>query len=275
MDNQQLECILTSYREERLSHAFLIETNNQEQCLKDLKKILCEINCEQEYVQDCFKCNLCHLIELENLPSLIIVRPDGQNIRKEQVLDLKKKFSTIPIYSKYNMYIFMASERLNASSSNTILKFLEEPENGILGFFITNNKENIIETIKSRCQILVQLYDEKDSNEEVNQIAIQLISEVHLSKEMALLFNKSILTNDFSKELCQKVFQKMIEIYYYFYKSQFYEQDNNLYSELNFLFKKSSDLLLEQIQLVQLLEKELNYNVNLNLLLDLFVLETR
>ena len=168
MVNQNLNQILEHFHENRLSHAFLIETNSQEQTLQELKQILKEINCEQEYKIDCNYCNLCHMIESENLPSLVIIRPDGQTIRKEQVMDLKKKFATMPIYSKFNMYLIMNAEKLNLSSANTLLKFLEEPETGILGFFLTNNKENIIDTIKSRCQIITCFYDKREGIDDRN-----------------------------------------------------------------------------------------------------------
>ena len=41
------------------------------------------------------------------------------------------------------------AEKLNGSSANAMLKFVEEPTEGILGFFITNNKDVIIPTIKN------------------------------------------------------------------------------------------------------------------------------
>ena len=40
------------------------------------------------------------------------------------------------------------------SSSNSLLKFLEEPEEGIIAILITNNINQMLDTIISRCQIL-------------------------------------------------------------------------------------------------------------------------
>ena len=69
------------------------------------------------------------------------------------------KFSTKPVFTKFNMYVIREADRFNSSSANTLLKFLEEPEDNILGFFITNNKENVISTIRSRCQVFSCNYD--------------------------------------------------------------------------------------------------------------------
>ena len=53
-----------------------------------------------------------------------------------------------------------------------MLKFLEEPEQNILGFFITNNANNVISTIRSRCEVIKVLYDihELDINNITNDI---------------------------------------------------------------------------------------------------------
>lgn len=273
--NQNLNQILEHFHENRLSHAFLIETNSQEQTLQELKQILKEINCEQEYKIDCNYCNLCHMIESENLPSLVIIRPDGQTIRKEQVMDLKKKFATMPIYSKFNMYLIMNAEKLNLSSANTLLKFLEEPETGILGFFLTNNKENIIDTIKSRCQIITCFYDKREGIDDLTyQLTIELMTEIHLSKDKAFLYNKDKV-GSLSKDKLQKIFCEMIEVYFYYYQQIIKKLEIEKYLEVSFLMKKKPDYLMKQLNIVQRLEEELNFNVNLNMILDRLVIETR
>lgn len=276
--SNQLENIYKSYHENHLSHAFLIETNDQELCLEDLKKILCRINCEQDYVDYCQKCNLCHLIQTEQLPSLLVIRPDGMTIKKDQVLELKQKFSTKPLFSKYNMYVVLNSERFNFSSANTLLKFIEEPEVGILGFFLTNNKENIIDTIKSRCQIFSNFYEESGVADEcILSFAIAYLKKVHISHDLSVLDNREFLTREnFVKEDYLRFFQCIIQIYYLLYKdvmnlSPLPEE----YSDLRFLLKKDAAFFLKQLKLVEALEQELGYNVNINLLLDRFVLETR
>lgn len=276
--NRHFNQIIQNYHENRLSHAFLIETNDQETSFNDLKEILCQINCESKFEEMCQKCNLCHLIRTEQIPSLVVIRPDGMNIKKDQVLDLKQNFSTKPLYSKYNMYVVLNAEKLNASSANTLLKFIEEPEAGILGFFITNNKENIIDTIRSRCQILSNFYEGKSiNNEQLRNIAIKYLQSVHITDDFSLTLNKEFLEeNDLSKNDYQNLFQEFTNIYYALYKASIYSMDISAdLQNLNFLLKKDSTYFLRQLKLVEKLETELGYNVNINLVLDRFVLETR
>ena len=166
--NPILNEILTKYRENKLAHAYLIETNNLDLALQDLKELIKNLNCPHNFTSKCTECNLCNLINLNNLPSLKIIEPDGANIKKNQIETLKTDFSSIPLYSKFNIYIIKNAEKLNASSANAMLKFVEEPTQGILGFFLTSNKDVMIETIKSRCQTYTLNYETESLNSKLN-----------------------------------------------------------------------------------------------------------
>ena len=124
--NSSLLEIYKKYREGRLAHAYLIETNNIPKLMNDLKELIKALNCPEEYQETCHKCNLCNLISKNNLPSLVTIEPEGTSIKKSQIEDLKIAFETKPIYSKYNTYIIKNAEKLNGSSANAMLKFVEE-----------------------------------------------------------------------------------------------------------------------------------------------------
>ncbi len=51
------------------------------------------------------------------------------------------------------MIIWMA-EKMNISAANKLLKLIEEPPEKTVFLLITENEEQIINTIKSRCQAL-------------------------------------------------------------------------------------------------------------------------
>lgn len=110
----------------------------------------------------------------------------------------------------------MHAEYLNASSANAMLKFLEEPEEHIIGFFLTNNKENVINTIKSRCQILTDFAfnNVEEANEELYQDAIAFIKEYEITHEDTIFYcknNMSTLIKDRSNFIL--FFQSVYSIY--------------------------------------------------------------
>ena len=260
--NNKLSFINNQIEKNKLSHAFLLETNNVDLCLQDVKEIIKKINCEQQYCEECSKCNLCKLIEKNNLPSVKIIMPDGMSIKRQQLEDLETKFSTKPIYSNYNIYIILYADKMTDSASNAILKFLEEPEDKIVGFFITNNKDNIISTIKSRCEIGIIKYDD----DAVEDDEILSISEEYLDRVMNTndyLINKNLILSKYSlREDIEKIINCIFNI-----------EKKNLKN--NYLEGKSIIINQKKIDIIQKVLQQIKYNVNLELALDYFVLEMR
>lgn len=111
-----------------------------------------KINCRSEKTDEC-KCNICNTIANRNNPDVMIVEPDGKEIKKDQILDVVRNFSTKPLINDYSCYAIVSADKMNDASANKILKFLEEPEGNIIGFFITDKLQAVIPTIKSRCEI--------------------------------------------------------------------------------------------------------------------------
>ncbi len=203
MLNEVFDDIYNKYKVNKLAHAFLFETNNISKCYDDLILLIKKLNCEGDDINECA---VCKLIDKGSLPSLVVVEPEGLLIKKSQILDLKTRFVGIPLYSRFNNYIIKYCDKLNGSSANSMLKFLEEPIDNVLGFFITENKENVITTVKSRCQIYSVLYDTDNlgSENEFYSFIDRFIVEDYdvsymLRKEFLELFSdRSILEKNFS-----------------------------------------------------------------------------
>lgn len=76
-------------------------------------------------------------------------------IQKENILQLQDNFS----YSsqtdvRRQVYILEEYERATSSASNTLLKFLEEPKEGLTGILCTSAINMVLPTIVSRCQLI-------------------------------------------------------------------------------------------------------------------------
>ena len=268
VQHEAIQDLVKKYNENQLSHVFLIETNDKVAALEDIKEFVKVINCNESYMEDCMKCNLCHLIATDQLPSLEIVSPDGQAIKKGQMEELKQKFSSIPYLSRYNTYIINDAEKFNASSANTMLKFIEEPEKNIIGFLITNNRENVISTIKSRCEIVKVMYEKENQNitDRIQELAINYLYKIEVEKQQTIVYNKTILDEKLEREEMVLFFKAIFQIYYDFF------QGKSILEKLKPMEQYTQDMLLHRLDLVGKMLERLNYNVNINLLLDAFVL---
>ena len=226
-------------------------------------------------LDDTKKSSLCHLIDINNLPSLKIIEPDGNFIKKDQILELKNIFSKDSVYTKDRIYIIKSAEKMNKEAANTLLKFLEEPEGSIIGFFITNHIDNIMLTIQSRCQHLEinfsdDIYEKFNINEDKYNEYVRVMKEylyaLEIEKKELILINKKYF-NEYEKNDIIIIFKIILNIYMNLLNK------NNEYNEFDFLKIYSNNNIKYKVKLIVECLKEINYNVNLDLLLDRFVIE--
>ena len=144
-----------------VTHAYLIETGSYYRGFDFAKAFAKSLLCPKKQTGKsiCGTCTQCDRIDNKSFPELVIIEPDGLWIKKEQLDSLQKKFSTKSIEGAKKVYIINHAERLNVSAANSILKFLEEPEENIIAILVVNNVYSLLETIVSRCQLIKLNYE--------------------------------------------------------------------------------------------------------------------
>ena len=235
-------------RENKFSHAYLVETNNFEKFDSELKEILKSFLCEESKTH-CNKCQNCHYIDEGVHPNVLFIYPDGAHIKVGQIEDLRNKFSVKSTYGKYNIYVIFNAEKLNPNSSNALLKFLEEPEDNIIGILLTKNKSLLLPTIISRCQSYVKLYDEVSYDDNIVELASQL-------ENLNDNWNGIIDFQDFMKSLEDK---NDIKLAFAYLLEKEIKKNNN--------FKK--------IEVLQDIVNKIRYNVNVDLIVLDYLLRVR
>lgn len=96
------------------------------------------------------------LLEMENLfnsPDYIEIKPDGNSIKIAQIRKMQTDILVKP-YKSYKIYVFDEAQKMTVEAQNALLKTLEEPPKYAIIILITNNKESLLDTIKSRCEII-------------------------------------------------------------------------------------------------------------------------
>ena len=270
-NDEIINSIIKSFHEKNNSHAFLLETNNIEACYQDIMNMIKRLNCKNDTIDDC---NVCHTIDAGTNPDIITVRPIKKEILVDPIDNIIAKFATLPLISKYSMYVIVEADLLSASAANSLLKFLEEPEDGIVGFFITNRPESMMPTITSRCEIINIRYgnnsvldllniseeDYKDFYDE----AVHVIKVLDMNKAYERLTKVDKLKNREREEIL-----KIFKIVYRIYVIKFENLVNNEYNNLDY-----SHQLLDLIEIndiskiasrIKRLEEFLNdYRMNVN-----------
>ncbi|MFI3260787.1 MAG: hypothetical protein R3Y13_03650 [bacterium] len=279
--NKKIQMLSNLFDNNKLSHAVLIETNNQNFCIEEMfpliKKMSCISNCENSEEI----CSICRSIENKEGINFHIIEPDGKNIKKEQLIHLMDQCITIPVLSKNHVYIIKGAECLNSSSANTMLKFVEEPNDSCYGFFITNNKENIINTIRSRCEIYTVNYEEASLEEKFNITKEEF--EVYI-KDINLYLKEILDTKDIivNKELLNEKYKDRYNLSTFFsiildildnYINVSFESVNGLYTDFSYLSEFSVHSLMCRKKIIINILNNIGYNLNIDLLLDKFIIE--
>ena len=242
-----------------LSHAYLIETNNNSvDVVKKYVLFLVEKIYEDSYKNNSVtidKDKLFHLIENNEFPDYIEVYPINNQIKKEQLLFIKDEFANKSLYNTKKVYVVFDCEKMNVNSANTILKFLEEPSDDIVAIFVTSNQYNILDTIRSRCQVVRLQYEEKNDITFSDDL-LEFVDDINNRKDNDLMlkfnyynsnmFKDKSLATDFMRDLL-KYFETLLNK------------------------KSSNDSLEDLVSIISILEnelKKLKYNVNMKLWLD-------
>ncbi len=284
----------------RISHAYLFETNDyydSNNFIISFVKDIITFDIEDKNV--CSSIN--KQIDNNEYIELKVINPQGLQIKKEEMSDLQEVFRDKPIEGKKKVYIINNAEKLNNSSANTILKFLEEPEDNIIAILVTNNRYQILDTILSRCQLIsfinvrkkinvntfdkinklvynnLDFYEETQKREHIEHTLNFIKFYENKSKETLIFINREFLQYFTTRDAVNDAF----EIMKLFYLDTIKVKTNTTTEVFedyiddvsNISNKNTIEVLIIKInKIIKYIEK-IKYNVNINLLMDSFIIE--
>jgi DNA polymerase-3 subunit delta' len=112
------------------------------------------LKCERPKEGDfCGSCSACRIMAKRH-PDIRLVEPDGKNIRIKQVQNLIGEIAFQPLEARYRVVILDPAEQMSAPAHHSLLKTLEEPPSRTVIVLITTSPYMLLETIRSRSQML-------------------------------------------------------------------------------------------------------------------------
>ena len=184
---------------------------------------------------------------------LISLKDKKKNIDIEQIKNMKNFLNITSFSNKPKIVLIDGSEYLNLSSSNSLLKSLEENLNNVFFILVHDIKKKLLTTIKSRCIQFKFFLNNEDREKRINEILDNQFN--HLSsdfkhKYIDPLFFKSLL------EYCNKNNLQINEINLDNLLSDILQKKN--YKKNEFVLKNF--FLLVQLFLYKKIKKEQNNN---------------
>ena len=254
----QFDIILDIINNNKLSHSLLFEVdyndNYMDKILNIIKLMYCNKKNKNYDSLNCGNCNICRLIDENSFPDLSIVDTDSSWIKKQQLLDLKSEFNNKSLSGFKKIYIIKEAEKLNASSSNSLLKFLEEPEDDIIAILVTSNRYLLLDTIISRCQVFNLKGDNNFLNDD-EMSAVLCFLEYIKKKNNLFIDYKRLLENIFIDK--NNAINLLNNVEKYIVSNNF-KCDIELKALMNF------------VSIIEVEKQKLEYNLNFKLWLDSF-----
>lgn len=258
------------YESGRLSHAFLICNTNYDNLKEDLKEILSDYFFGNE-------------INIEESTDIYIIKPENDKITKEAILSLQEVFKTKSQVHDKRVYIIDGVEKMNDYASNSLLKFLEEPEDSIYAILITSNLEKVLSTIKSRCQVLLInnhfLFDLSNFDLEVVDKAIKFVSTYEEYKLDSIAYIYEFISKKEEKDVMISIISIVKNFYYSCLKFLIdgkIEIFNSYKNNIEQVIKSNNETkLINKLLVLNKYENMLEYNLNLNLFLDKLIIDLK
>ena len=227
MKEENIKYLSNIIDENKLSHAFLVESNNYEDVMNSVFKLFLE------------KKMIFNIDDIENNISVRILKPIDNLIDKDQILNLQEFLATMSFDGYYKLFFILNAGLMNEQSVNKLLKVLEEPNEKVVGFLISDNSSELLPTLISRCQVLKNDIDA--SNVEVDEdIFNNLCKFKNFNFEDYIKFK--VVVSKLDKVVINNLFIKYLAY---------------LNSENDIFYLKVNDFL-----------NNIRYNVNIDLALD-------
>lgn len=231
---------------QKLTHAFCIETNNYIYTREVVKELCKRIIGKNDS-------NINFLIDQDMYPDIVFVSPDGDYIKKSQLLNVRKDFSTTSIFCEKKIYIITDADKLNESSANTILKFLEEPTSGVYAILLCSSRFKVLDTIISRCQVLSLNSTNSDVSTQYDNDIKNLFNIISSGIKTYVRYSEILFILE-DKTKCSLLLKGM-ELYIF---DLYSSEDNNIK-------KKKYQFMIFVIE--EMIDR-LNYNLNFKLFVD-------
>ena len=139
----------------KLSHAYLLVGEKGTPLLQVGRFLAKSILCDSPNPLADEKCETCQRFENNDYPDFRFYDGSENSIKKDEIQDLIHYFEQTPLEKKGVMvYLIHCIEGMTVEAVNSLLKFLEEPNEAAYAILTTQNEAKVLPTIVSRCQTL-------------------------------------------------------------------------------------------------------------------------
>lgn len=134
----------------------------------------------------CGECIHCRKAKVGIHPDIIVLGADGESLKVDAVRALRTDAYIRPNEAERKVYVVENAHTMNQSGQNALLKLLEEGPDYATFFFLLQNPEQLLPTLRSRCEMIRGETDKIEA--QINQEAEEFLNLIcNEEKHLALL----------------------------------------------------------------------------------------
>lgn len=169
----------------RVSHAYLFSGARGVGKRTTAEVFARALHCGGESLDACEQCPSCLKMTRGNHPDMMVLKPEGQFIRIQEIRELQNQMRFKPFEGGQRVFIILDADRMNSAAANALLKTLEEPAAANMLILISSRPHQLPLTILSRCQKV------RFSPLDTEQVASYLTREKQMDREAASILAAS------------------------------------------------------------------------------------
>lgn len=298
------QTIYNEFKQNKRNHAYLIEGHDAYQYAEFLvKSLLC-----QEELLCCDECRICKQVSEDSYIDMIHYNGKEEPIKKGAIEAIQHQLLKTSVEGHGKIYIIETIENSTPEAINSLLKILEEPVEGIYAIFTCENINRVLPTIVSRCQVfrlkplnmklmkkslMAQGVSEEKANilthissssiemldyskkEELDDLiieALNFIEDYYFKRENLALNVQTDLLKKFKDRDSIGLFLDLIILGFKDVLNK-NNQISLIYCNHDFILNCHDEdyLLIEKIENILQIKKDLGYNANIALIIDRLV----
>jgi DNA polymerase-3 subunit delta' len=102
----------------------------------------------------CGVCQDCVAVLSGSHPDVEVVRPEGLSYKTEEARALVARADMAPTRGRWHVIVMEDADRLTESANNVLLKSIEEPASRTVWLLCAPSVEDLLPTVRSRCQVV-------------------------------------------------------------------------------------------------------------------------
>ena len=221
--------------------------------------------------------NLKLKFDRDKLTDLLVIEPEKNSITIDKIRDISKFVSTKPFESNNKVVLIKQADLMRTEASNALLKNLEEPKPFVYFILLTDNKNKLLKTIISRCQVINYL-SERENDEFDYTTALDILDKSMGQNLLTMLDSKEYLS-DFQKDT-DVLFDFLMEFYSSFLKFVKTKDESSLNKDFVKLYKKypkaNERIIVDTLDKIESVRGYFKVNANFELSMEellLYIME--